>query len=199
MFVSLTTHLPIWKGPGEKGELILPIVCVSIAVKICLTFPICYGWLFVILDFGFVLPRLCGYFKSINTQDIKKKKYVVVGHVRIMYITNICITKRPNANLVIVDICTIVVVFFFLSVCVWACLSRFDLGGGSKSNLEDLFFLSLKPGCQHVKWFVLPLNSLSMTGNKQEASSVSGIIVQVLRETVDGQSGLKFWVRAKLH
>lgn len=43
MFVSLTTHLPIWKGPGGKGELILPIVRVSIAVKICLTFRICYG------------------------------------------------------------------------------------------------------------------------------------------------------------
>lgn len=43
-----------------------------------------------------------------------------------------------------------------------------------------------------MKLFVLPSNSLSMTGNKQEASSVSTIIVQVLQETVDGQSGLKF-------
>lgn len=41
----------------------------------------------------------------------KKWKYEVIGHVRIMYITNICIMIRPNASHVIVDICTIVVVF----------------------------------------------------------------------------------------
>lgn len=71
------------------------------------------------MDFGFVLPRLCGYFKSINIQDIKKKKYVVVGHVRIVYITNICITKRTNASLVTVDICTIAVGFFCVCACVY--------------------------------------------------------------------------------
>lgn len=123
MFLSLTTHLPIWKGPEAKGELILPIVQsdaqnrVSIAVKMShISDPL--RLIFVILDFFLFFALLLDISKHPNRKLKNKqtKKYVVVGHVRIMYITNICITKRLNASHVIVNICTIVFFFFFLCV-----------------------------------------------------------------------------------
>lgn len=71
MFLLLTTHLPVWKGPEEKGELILPIVLsdapnrVSIAVKMSHISNL-LRLTFVILDFVFFLPCRCGYFKTGN-------------------------------------------------------------------------------------------------------------------------------------
>lgn len=70
----------------------------------------------------------------------KKKKYVVLGHVRIMYIQTICITKRPNASHVIVDICTTVVVF-----CVYQNEFVSLIGEGSEST-PNVFLFFLKPG-----------------------------------------------------
>ncbi len=62
------------------------------------------------------------------------KKYVVLGHVRIMYIQNICIMKKPNASHVIVDICTIVVIF-----CVYQDEFLDLIGEGSESIPNVLF------------------------------------------------------------
>lgn len=87
---------------------------------------------------------------DISKQEIKKiKKYVVLGHVRIMYIQNICIMKRPNASHVIVDICTIVVVF-----CVYQDEFLYLIGEGSESTPNVLFLKAWSPRCEFVwLWF----------------------------------------------
>lgn len=100
---------------------------------------------------------------DISKQEIKKMtKYVVLGHVRIMYIQNICIMKRPNGSHVIVDICTIVVVF-----CVYQDEFLYLIGEGSESTPNVLFFKSL---VAEMKLFgcVFPLNTLLMTGRKKK-------------------------------
>lgn len=106
MFLSLTTHLPIWKGLEEKGELILPIVQsdaqnrVSIAVK--MSHISNSLWLiFVILDF-FILCLVAGYFKA-SKQEInnKTKKYVVVGHEAYVYYKHMYYEKAKCKSLLI--------------------------------------------------------------------------------------------------
>lgn len=74
MFLSLTTHLPVWKGPEAKGELILPNVQsdaqnrVSVAVKMSHISDL-LRLIFVILDFFFFFCLVAGYFKA-SKQEI---------------------------------------------------------------------------------------------------------------------------------
>lgn len=70
----LLTYIPIWTGPEEKGKLILPVVR-SNAPRKEVTFPIPGNRFFACI------------FQSIKIGNAKQKIYVVVGHVRIMYIT----------------------------------------------------------------------------------------------------------------
>lgn len=77
MFLLLTTHLRIWKGPEDNRKLILPVVRSDAPNRVSITVEMSHiseaFWLTsVILDFLLFLPCRCDYFKIGN----EKKKEI---------------------------------------------------------------------------------------------------------------------------
>lgn len=131
------THLERTRGEGRTHTANCPVRCHKSLVHRCEDV---WHYQFAPVDFchlGFLFYFFALSLWIFQNRKLKKKtKYVVLGHVRIMYIQNICIMKRPNGSHVIVDICTIVVVF-----CVYQDEFLYLIGEGSESTPNVLFFL----------------------------------------------------------